>query len=542
MSRIEEPQKRVDRPGSPAANHDPLKPGERPGPGSRAERQAEEQQLASERVSTATKEGTGLRLAIAVLVLFLVLALGSIIAFFVRSRNESHAQQTSTDSTDAVPGVDVVTVRPTASTYPLVLPGQTGGWFESTIYARVDGYLGQWFNDIGDPVKAGQVLATIETPELDQQMGAAEARANASAAQVKVASANESIAEITNKRWADSPKGVVSEQEREQKKATYDSSVAQLEAAKAQHQLDEADVNRLKALEGFKQVVAPYDGVITGRHIDIGDLVTLGSASGNSFLYKIAQPNVIRTFVDVPQKLADDMVVGLDASATSDQFLGKVFRGKIARSTRSIDPQSRTQRTEVDIPNPDQLLIPGMYVQVTFQLKQRGLVQVPAASILFKPGGLQVAVIGDQDKVEFRPIAVAKDNGDTVELASGVKENERVALNISNYIIAGEKVNPVNVDKERGPGESAPPPPTPAPATESSGPGPAAGPPASYVPAPDSGKHPPAPATVPLQPIQASAPPLIPFPSAPPVTAPSEPPHSAVPPNIPDPASPPSAP
>jgi len=544
VNRIEEPERRVDYPPSAPTNHDQLKQGERPGSGSPDEIKWEKDEPGPEKVPTTVKEGTGLRLVIAVVIVFLVLALGFIIAFFVRSRNESHAQQTSTDSSDAIPGVDVVTVVPTASTYPLVLPGQTAGWFESAIYARVDGYLGEWFSDIGDPVKAGQVLATIETPELDQQLGAAQARANVSTAQMRVASANESIAQITYDRWWKSPPEVVSEQERQEKKATYDSSVAQLEAAKAQHELDEAEVNRLKALESFKQVVAPYDGVITGRHIDIGDLVTLGSSSVTTSLYTIAQPNVIRTFIDVPQKLADQMEMGLDAIATSDQFPGIPFRGKVARSTRSIDPQSRTQRTEVDIPNDDKkhknhVLVPGMYVQVTFQLHQRGLVQVPAASIIFKPGGLQVAVIDDQDKVEFRPITVTKDNGDTVELNSGVKEGEHVALNISNYIVAGEKVNPVNVDKERQASEAAPP---PAPSVEGSGPAADTESPPNYTPAPYSGIHPPAPATVPTQPVQSSAPPVIPYPSSRPVTEPSDPTPSGVPAIVAPPTSEPATP
>jgi RND family efflux transporter MFP subunit len=340
-------------------------------------------------------------------------------------------------------------------------------------------------------------LATIDTPELDQQLDAAEARANAAMAQVKVATANESIAKITYERWWDSPKGVVSEQERQEKKSTYESATAQLEAAKAQHQLDEADVNRLKALEAFKQVTAPYDGVITSRHIDIGDLVTAGSSSGNTSLYTIAQADVIRTFIDVPQKAAAEMIVDLDATATSDQFPGRVFHGKVARSTRSIDPQSRTQRTEVDIPNTDLVLLPGMYVQVTFQLKQRGLLQVPAAAILFRPKGLQVAVVDDENKVEFHPITIAKDNGDTVELDSGVKENERVALNISNYIAEGEAVAPVDVDKELGGTNPPPPVPPPAPEAHADAPAPDVISPNGAAPVPDSSANPPAPAPAP---------------------------------------------
>jgi RND family efflux transporter MFP subunit len=198
-------------------------------------------------------------------------------------------------------------------------------------------------------------------------------------------------------------------------------------------------------MEEFRKVTAPYDGVITARHVDIGDLVSSGSSANTSSLYSIAQSNVIRVFVDVPQKAAADMTVDLPAHASSDQYPGRLFSGKIARSAMSIDPQTRTQRTEVDIPNPDLTLVPGMYVQVTFELNQRKLPQVPAAAILFRPTGLQVAVVNADSKVEFHPVTVARDNGDTVELATGANPGDRVALNLSSAIMPGEQVNAVEV-------------------------------------------------------------------------------------------------
>ena len=432
--------------------------------------------------------------AVAVL---LVLGIGFAVGLVVHSHREAAARQASSDASDATPAVDVVTVRATDRTYPLALPGQTAGWDQSPLYARVDGYVGTWAADIGDPVKAGQVLATIDTPDLDQQSAAARAKAAASDAQVAVAQSNESIAQLTYDRWRDSPRGVVSEQEREEKQANYAAAKAHLAEARAQAQLDQAEVSRYAALESFRQVTAPYAGIVTARNVDIGDLVTAGSSSATRPLYSVARVDWIRTFVDVPQKAAADMVVGLEATATSDQFPGRAFRGKIARSSRSIDPQSRTQRTEVDIPNPDGTLLPGMYVQVTFQLNQRGLLQVPAAAILFKPGGLQVAVVDAQNRVDFAPVTVAKDDGDTVELASGVAPNDRVALNISNDVAPGQQVTAVDVDKEHP--AAAPPPAPPAPAVETSGPPSGNGfGPASYTPVPDAGNRPPDPATPPL--------------------------------------------
>jgi RND family efflux transporter MFP subunit len=399
------------------------------------------------RISTESSAGTGRLLAILVVVLAVVLGVGFALAYVVRERHEHAAEQLALTTTDAKPDVEVVTVQPTAHSYPLQLPGQTAGWYQSTIFARVDGYVGSWSADIGDQVKQGQVLAIIDTPDLDQQLNAARAKAAASAAQVTVAESSVSIARITYDRWKDSPKGVVSEQEREEKKAAYEEAEAQLTAAKAQQQLDEADVGRYSALEAFKKVTAPYDGVITARHVDVGDLVSAGSSASTTSLYGIAQSNVMRVFVDVPQKAAAEVVTGVLADASSDQYPDRVFTGKVARSAMSMDPQTRTERTEVDIPNADLALVPGMYVQVKFQLPQHGLQEVPAAAIMFRPGGLQVAVVGSDNKVDFRPVTVSKDNGDTVVLASGVNAGDRVALNLSSAIGAGEQVNVIDDSK-----------------------------------------------------------------------------------------------
>jgi RND family efflux transporter MFP subunit len=401
------------------------------------------------RIATTYAPRTGRMLAFGVAGLALLLVVGFAIAFAVRQHHEQSAVEQASAVAGAKETVEVVDARPTPGTYPLTLPGQTAGWYESTIFARVDGYVAKWTADIGDRVKQNQVLATIDTPEMDQQLNAARAKAAASDAQVQVAESNVSISKLTYDRWRESPKGVVSEQEREEKKATYDSAKAHLAEATAQAQLDQADVGRYTAMEAFKNVIAPYDGVITARHVDIGELVTSGSSANTSSLYSIAQSNVIRVFVDVPQKAAASLAVGLPAYASSDQFPGKTFQGKVARTAMSIDPQTRTQRTEVDIPNDDLTLVPGMYVQVTFELNQRGLMEVPAAAILFRPDGLQVAVVDDANKIDFRNITVAKDNGDTVEVASGVKQGDRVAVNINSDIALGQEVTVVEDEADK---------------------------------------------------------------------------------------------
>ena len=392
------------------------------------------------RISTESSAGTGRMLALAVLVLVVLLAVAFAVGFWVHRQTEDRAAQLAQNTDGAKPVVVVVAARTTANNYPLELPGQTAGWYESTIFARVDGYVGSWSADIGDRVKKGQVLAWIETPDLDQDLNAARAKAATSEAQVKVAEATESIAKLTWDRWRQAPKGVVSEQEREDKQAAYDEAVANLAAAQALAKADQADVARYMAFEGFKNVTAPYDGVITARKIDVGDLVSSGSSSSTTSLYSMAQTKVIRVFVDVPQKSAAQTTVGLAADITSDQFPGRVFRGKVARTAMSLDPQTRTQRTEVDIQNGDMALVPGMYVQVTFELNERGLPEVPAAAIMFRPQGLQVAVVGDDGKLTFHNVTVAKDNGDVVVLESGIKPGDKVALNLSSAIEPGEQV------------------------------------------------------------------------------------------------------
>jgi multidrug efflux pump subunit AcrA (membrane-fusion protein) len=201
----------------------------------------------------------------------------------------------------AQPVVEIVPAEAAPATWSLKLPGETAAWYDSKIYARVNGYVAKWLVDIGDHVEKGQVLATIETPDLDADLAAAKAKLAASQAQVAVRQADADFAKTTYERWRDSPAGSVSRQEQESKKAANDAAGAQLAAAKAQTQTDEADIDRFTALTAFKQVKAPFAGTITQRNIDIGNLVTAGSNTGTTALYRISKDDPIRVFVDVPQ-------------------------------------------------------------------------------------------------------------------------------------------------------------------------------------------------------------------------------------------------
>ena len=264
-------------------------------------------------------------------------------------------------------------VEPATGDPSLTLPGETHAWYESTIYARVTGYVAKWNVDIGDHVSKGQVLAEIETPELDAQFVAAQAKLKATKADVRVAEAEAEFARTTYARWRDAPAGVVSEQEREDKKAAFDSAVARLEAARAHVALDQADVDHFAAFEKFKSVTAPYDGTIIERRIDIGNLVTAGSLSGTMPLYRMTKDDPMRVWVDVPQSAAADLMkCGVPVAIATNQSPGREVEGRIVRTAEAIDPQARTFRVEIDVPNPKGALVSGMYVQAALRCPVKG--------------------------------------------------------------------------------------------------------------------------------------------------------------------------
>ena len=399
--------------------------------------------------------GTGRKLRTAAIVFLVILG----IAFLVRHHFSSNAREKllseTLQGTSAAPAVDVVQVGFAPATHVLTLPGETRAWYESTIYARANGYVEKWMADIGDRVHAGDLLATIATPELDDQLKAAMAKVAYDQAEVQVAQAAEKLAQSTYQRYQTSPKGVVSVQETEEKEAEFTSGSARLNASKSQVKLDEADVARLEDTEKFKRVTAPYNGIITDRHIDIGDLVTAGSMASNTILYGIAQSDKIRIFVDIPQSASAGIKVGMAAGTTAHGYTGTEFPGKVARTSNAIDPAARTLKVEVDIENPQLKLLPGMYVEVTFHVPEAtSLVQIPASALNFRSAGPQVAVVAKNGTVTFRPVSIVRDMGEFVEITSGVAAGDMVALNISSQISDGDRVTATPVETP-----AAPPPP-----------------------------------------------------------------------------------
>ena len=375
----------------------------------------------------------------------IVLALGVGFFFVHRSKNEAEARLADATSkeTSEAPAVSVITVTHSSGTQSLKLPGETAAWNETAIYARVNGYVAKWFADIGDNVSAGQTLALIDTPELDAELLAAKAKLNASVAQVAVKQAQADFAKTTDERWRESPKGVVSDQERESKKAGSAEAVAELNAAKAQVMLQQAEVDRLTSLTQFKEVKAPFEGTIVQRQIDIGNLVTAGSTANTTSLYHLSENSPMRIYVFAPQSAAPQLMKrGASAVITSTDQPNLRLEGKVARTAKAINPASRTIRIEIDVPNTDRSLVPGMYVQADFELTGGAAIQVPAAALLYRSGGPQVAVIDSNDTVSFKDVTIASDDGNVVSIGSGLAIGDKVALNLSSQIAAGQKVKP----------------------------------------------------------------------------------------------------
>jgi RND family efflux transporter MFP subunit len=392
-------------------------------------------------VSTSFEPETGNRVKKGVVIAAAILLLSFIVVRVARFFDERAVANAGETAYAAPPPVDVVVARAVTVGQDLALPGETAAWYESTIYARVNGYVGKWLVDIGDRVKKGQLLATIETPELDAELAASRSQLKTSEAQVVASRAEAEFAKTTNERWRDAPKGVVSEQERESKKADYNSTSARLYAAEAQVAADKSRVDQYTALAQFKQVTAPFDGIITERKIDLGNLVTAGSSSTTTPLYRITQNNPLRVFVDVPQSAAEELTKpGVPAEVRATGSYAGVFPGKITRAAEAINPQARTMRVEVDLPNANNALVPGLYVTVAFRLEPKGLVEVPAAALTFRANGPQVARVDSSGKVEFVNAAIVRDNGNLVELGPSVRPGDRLVLNISSEIAPGQAV------------------------------------------------------------------------------------------------------
>jgi RND family efflux transporter MFP subunit len=340
----------------------------------------------------------------------------------------------------AVPTVAVIAPQKGAPVQRLQLPGTVQAWYEAPIYARVSGYLKNWYFDYGAHVKKGDVLAEIDAPDLDAQLAAALAKLNSSKAVVKVREAERQFAETSYERWRDSPKGVVSVQEQESKQADYNSAVARLNSANAEVDADQGDVDRFQALEGYKKITAPFDGIVTARETDVGALINAGSGTGPE-LFRVADIHQMRIYVQVPQQLSAGIQPGLVAELHLPQYPDKTFTATVATTSSAINLNARTLLVELHADNPDAQLQPGAYAQVDFELPSNpDVVRIPTSALMFRENGLEVATIGANDKVELRHVTLGRNLGTEVEVLKGLTMSDRLINSPPDSLADGDRV------------------------------------------------------------------------------------------------------
>jgi RND family efflux transporter MFP subunit len=310
----------------------------------------------------------------------------------------------------------------------IVLPGNTQAFTDTPIYARTNGYLRRWYFDIGARVKAGQLLADIETPEVDQQLRQAQA-------ELATAQANYTLAQSTAERWQFLMKSdSVSKQETDEK-------LGDLNAKKAIVDSAESNVRRLEETQRFQKIYAPFSGVITARNVDIGALIDAGSNTPGRELFHLASINTLRVYVNVPEVYSRAAVPGATAELTLDEYPGRVFHGKLVRNANAIDSATHTLLVEVDVSNPKGELLPGSYVSVHLKLpSQVESVTIPSNALLFRQEGLRAAIVRD-GKTQLIPIKIGRDFGHSVEVVSGLAAKDPVILNPPDSIISGTPVN-----------------------------------------------------------------------------------------------------
>jgi len=384
------------------------------------------------------KSGGGGTVVIALLALA---ALGGYVVYRALQRNEAMHGEALQDP--QVTAVKIEVVKRSSPENRLTLPGTALADQQTPLYARINGYLKSFAFDIGDSVKKGQLVAEIDSPEVDQQLRQAVATQGVAKAALVQAQANQELARVASERWAALVKErAVSQQEADEKRLTLAAREADVEASRAMIKAQEANVKRLEELQSFKQILAPFDGVITARNVEIGTLVSEGSGAAARELFRMVQLQNLRFHVPVPEGFVPSIHIGLEATLTFDAHPGKTFAGKVSRTSNAVDVASRTMLVEVRVPNPDGVLLPGMYAQVTFALQQASpALLMPSNALLVRPEGTLAAVVGKDRIVRYKKIQVGRDYGTRIEVISGLEENDQVMVNPTTMIREGEKVD-----------------------------------------------------------------------------------------------------
>ncbi len=379
-----------------------------------------------------------------------LLGLAAAVAILVAGivpRRRAEAKLAQETEQMAVPVVSVVHPKRSAPADELVLPANVQAYIDAPIFARTNGYLKKWYVDIGARVKQGQLLADIETPEVDQQLR--QARAD-----LGTAEANLNLAKITNDRYAGLLKtDSVSKQDADNAAGNYAAQKATVQAA-------EANVRRLEELQSFEKIYAPFAGVITARNTDIGALIDSGSAGGTrTELFHIAQPDKLRVYVNVPEAYAPSAKPGLPVDLIVSEFPGRRFPGGLVRTANAIEPNTRTLLVEIRVDNPTGILFSGAYAEAHFKLPNAGSSFIlPVNALLFRSEGLRVAAVGDDHRAELKPITIGRDYGTEVEVVSGLNGQEAIIINPPDSIVSGEQVRVVSQSAgEPQPGQHGPP-------------------------------------------------------------------------------------
>jgi RND family efflux transporter MFP subunit len=373
----------------------------------------------------AKHDGNARRLFVAASVVVVVIALAILNGIHSRAKAEANLQGLAQVS--AIPVVEVVHPSVGADGQEIALPGNAQAFNDTPIYARTSGYVDHWYVDIGTHVSQGQLLALIQTPELDQQLE--QARAD-----LKTAQANLGIAQITATRWQNLVKtNSVSQQETDQ-------AVSDLNAKRALVDSNKANVDRLEQLQAFERVIAPFEGVITARNTDVGDLIQAGDNSAPKELFRLASIRKLRIYIPVPEVYAADVNNGQSVKVTLDAFPNKEFTGTVVRNSNAIDLNSRTLNVEVDVENPTGKLFPGAYAFVHLKVPaSTGSVTLPSNALLFRSEGLRAGVVRDSHVV-LTPITIGQDYGGAVEVLSGLTPNDAVIVNPSDSLANGAAV------------------------------------------------------------------------------------------------------
>lgn len=392
----------------------------------------------SETGAQASGSKHGLLIVVIVLIVLAAVVVGGIVP---RRRARAALREETNDL--AIPTVRVVHPTLGAPHTEIVLPGNMQAFIDAPIYARTQGYLKTWYADIGSRVKAGQLLAEIETPEVDQQL--AQARAD-----LNTAKANLDLSQITERRYEDLKNtDSVSKQD-------VDNAHGDFEAKKAALASAESNVRRLEELQSFEKIYAPFDGILTARNTDIGHLINSGAGTPQAELFHEAAIRTLRVYINVPQQYSPSAKPGLTADLTLAEFPGRRFQGKLVRTANAIDPATRTLLVEVDVSNRTGELLPGAYTEVHLKVPAGSPTYIlPVAALIFRSQGLQVGIVGKDNKAQLVAITLGRDFGNVVEVASGLPENASVIANPPDSLISGEVVRVAAV--QQGP----PPPQTP---------------------------------------------------------------------------------